>query len=194
MMDDDALLAAAKAFRAESEERRLRLIGEFETTRPTPNQDECDRAALGEVVMIKEWDLAPIDPQSFDPFEPPGRPAGGPTPPVNSVLPVITPISPPPTVGGMLAVTNGTWSGSPTFARQWRRDGTTNIGAGATSYTMVALDEGAMISCIVTATNAAGSDTAESVGVGPVAPAASEEPPNGEGDGEVVAPTRTRRR
>jgi hypothetical protein len=190
-MDDDALLAAAKAYRDEAEERRLRLIGEFETTLPTPNQDECDRAALGEVVLIKQWDLAPIDPQSFDPFEPPGRPDTGPSAPVNSVMPVVSAVSPPPTVGGLLTVTNGTWSGSPTFARQWRRNGATNIGTGATSYTMVAADEDAMISCVVTATNAGGSDTAESLGVGPVQPAGAEEP---EGGDESPHPTRTRKR
>jgi hypothetical protein len=119
MMD----VAEARAFlteqRARIAELRRRSAGEFETTRPTPNQDECDRAAVGEIVMIKEWDLSPIDPQSFDPFEPPGRPIDTP-PPVNTTRPTVTPISGL-TVGQMAAVSGGTWTGSPSLARQWRR-------------------------------------------------------------------------
>jgi hypothetical protein len=30
--------------------------------------------AAGELVMLKQWDLSPVDPASFDPTEPPGRP------------------------------------------------------------------------------------------------------------------------
>jgi hypothetical protein len=187
-MDDDALLAAAKAYRDEAEERRLRQIGEFETTLPTPNVDECDRAALGEVVLIKQWDLAPIDPQSFDPFEPPGRPAGPPSP---TVAPVVTAVSPPPTVGGLLTASNGTWTGAPTYVRQWKRNAT-NVGTGATSYTLVVADVGAMMSCDVTATNAGGTATVQSNTVGPVLDAGAEEPEGG-GDGDTVQPTRRKR-
>jgi len=30
--------------------------------------------AGGELTMLKRWDLSPVDPSSFDPTEPPGRP------------------------------------------------------------------------------------------------------------------------
>ncbi len=63
-------------------------VGEFPTTRPTPQQAENDLlgATPGAITMIKIWDLAPIDQSSFDPFEPPGRPAG----PINTSPPVVT--------------------------------------------------------------------------------------------------------
>ena len=163
--------------------------GEFEITRATPNQDECDRAAEGEIVMLKQWDLSPVDPSSFDPTEPPGRPA---SPPTNSVPPQITPVGGL-TVGEMLAVTSGTWTGSPTYARQWRRGATNIPGATTTGYTLVADDVGQMISCNVTATNAGGSASALSNAVGPIEEAAAEpEPPNG--DDEEPAQRATTRR
>jgi hypothetical protein len=51
-------------------------IGEFEVNRPTPSQDENDQAARVPPVIVspKRWDLSPVDPQSWDPTEPPGRP------------------------------------------------------------------------------------------------------------------------
>jgi hypothetical protein len=52
---------------------------------PTPTQAESERMADGELVMLKRWDLSPIDPQSFDASEPPGRPG---TAPVNEAAPV----------------------------------------------------------------------------------------------------------
>ena len=162
-------VAMARAYLAEerqrTEQRRRRSAGEFETTRPTPNQDECDRAAVGEIVMIKQWDLSPIDPQSFDPFEPPGRPG---IPPANTVAPNITAIGGL-TVGEMVVVaSNGAWTGSPTYTRQWRRGATDIAGATAVSYTLASADLGAMISARVTGTNAGGSASAISNAVGPI--------------------------
>jgi hypothetical protein len=181
-MTDD-LLTQARAFLAEE---RARLAGEFEVTRPTPTQPECDLAAAGEIVMRKRWDLSPIDPASFDPAEPPGRPEGGP-PPSNSVAPTVTVIGGL-MVGEMVVVSGGTWTGAPTLTRQWKR-GATNIGAGATSYTLVALDVGQMISCDVTATNAGGSATASSNAVGPVTDGAQHRQ-LGRLDGRLQAPAR----
>ena len=95
--------------------------------------------------------------------------------PVNSVAPDISG-----TVqqGQILTTTNGTWSATPTgYTRQWRRadaaDGTgnvTNIGEGATTYTLVADDVGKYIFCEVTAANANGSAAAAARSdiVGPV--------------------------
>src|SRR5580693_8708164 len=68
------------------------LIGEFETTLPTPTQTENDQlgTTAGDIPMIKTWDLAEIDQQSFDPFEPPGRPVAPPSPPSNINPPTVT--------------------------------------------------------------------------------------------------------
>jgi predicted secreted protein len=77
-------------------------------------------------------------------------------------------------VGETLTTTNGTWLGSPSFARQWQfNDGTgwANIG-GATNLTYI-IDgayEGDTIRCRITATTAYGSLIAYSNVVGPVAP------------------------
>jgi hypothetical protein len=101
-----------------------------------------------------------------------------PPPPTNSVPPSIVVITPPPTVGGQLAVTsNGTWTGSPSFARQWLRDGEPIAGQTTVGYSMVAADEGTMLSCRLTGTNAGGSLSVISNVIGPVqAPADTEEP------------------
>jgi hypothetical protein len=158
------LLAAARAYLAEEAEIRARQVYEFAVTRPSPRTFEC---VLDDITMPLLWDLSPIDPQSFDPTEPPGRPS---TPPVPSVAPVVTGN---PVVGSVLTTTNGTWSGAPTFTRQWRRNATA-VGTGALTYTLVAADEGALMSCDVTATNASGGVTASSNQLGPVTPAGEE--------------------
>lgn len=89
-------------------------------------------------------------------------------PPANTVAPAITGT---PTVGQVLTVTNGTWTGnpSPTFTRQWRRGATNIASATGTTYTLVAADVGQSITCVVTATNSGGTETAASNSVGPVA-------------------------
>jgi TP901-1 family phage major tail protein len=90
---------------------------------------------------------------------------------LNTVLPAVTG-----TVedGETLTTTNGTWLGSPSFARQWQfNDGTgwANIG-GATNltYIVAATYIGDTIRCRITATTAYGSLVAYSNIVGPVAP------------------------
>jgi hypothetical protein len=141
------------------------LIGEFETTLPTPTQAENDvlGATPGAIPMIKTWDLAPVDPQSFDPFEPPGRPAA---PPTNTTPPQV---SGNPIVGSILSRTNGAWTGSPTYQTQWvRTGGVTIAGATAATYIIQAGDVGFNIGCIINATNGAGSNQATSNYVGPV--------------------------
>jgi hypothetical protein len=138
-------------------------IGEFATTLPTPMQAESDSlSGQGVLVMRKHWDLSPVDPNAFDPTEPPGRPEG---PPVNTVLPVV---SGTPSQGSVLTTSNGTWSGSPTFTYQWLRNGTARPASTASSIILNAQDAGAMISCGVVATNAAGTVGAESAAVGPI--------------------------
>lgn len=81
------------------------------------------------------------------------------SPPVNSTLPVISGTT---SVGSVLNTTNGTWTNSPSsFSYQWKR-GATNIGTNTTTYTLVQADAAQNITCVVTATNAAGSTNATS--------------------------------
>ena len=80
-------------------------------------------------------------------------------PPVNTVAPVVTGTT---TLGSVLTTTNGTWTNSPSsFTYQWKR-GATNIGTNTNTYTLVAADSTAAITCVVTAINAAGSTPATS--------------------------------
>lgn len=71
----------------------------------------------------------------------------------NTVAPAITGTA---QVGETLTVSNGTWTGpSRTFSRQWKRDGVAIASATGTTYELVEDDEGAVITCEVTAvTNA----------------------------------------
>jgi hypothetical protein len=65
------------------------------------------------------------------------------------------------TVGATLNCTMGNWNGEPTsYAYQWKRNGTTDIAASGDSYVVAAEDAGTAITCIVTATNDAGSTAA----------------------------------
>jgi hypothetical protein len=81
--------------------------------------------------------------------------------PINTVAPVI---SGTPEVGQTLTSTTGTWTGTGTitYAYQWRRNGE-NIGsATASTYEVQVADEGADITCRVTATDDLGSRGANS--------------------------------
>jgi len=81
--------------------------------------------------------------------------------PVNTVAPAVSGTA---VVGQVLTTTNGTWSNSPSsYSYQWKR-GATNIGTNASTYTLVQADAGntSNITCVVTATNAAGSANATS--------------------------------
>jgi hypothetical protein len=167
------------------------FVGEWETTRPTPMQAESDLLAAGaaNLVMRKRWDLSPVDPSSFDPSEPPGRPVAPPSPPSNINPPTVTGTT---VTGSVLTVTDGLWVDAATYARQWLRGATNRPGSTGTTITLTALDEGAMISCRVTATGPGGATPATSAAVGPITPTA-DDPGDGGGEGEVVQPTRRRR-
>lgn len=99
-----------------------------------------------------------------------GPVAAGVAPPVNSVAPVASGSV---SVGSVVSVTTGTWSGSPTYAYQWQRGGVDIAGATALTYTLVSGDIGAMVRCVVTATNAGGAVSANSNALGPVTAAAA---------------------
>lgn len=84
--------------------------------------------------------------------------SGGPS---NTVAPVVSGTT---TVGQVLSTTNGTWLGNTgnVYTYQWKRTGV-NIGSATSStYTLVAADIDATITCAVTATNSAGNATATS--------------------------------
>jgi hypothetical protein len=59
-------------------------------------------------------------------------------------------------VGTVLTCEAGTWTGSPTFAYQWYRNGTAIPGATASTHTTEAADAGRSVQCAVTGTNAGG--------------------------------------
>jgi hypothetical protein len=90
--------------------------------------------------------------------------------PSNAVAPVASGSL---TVGSVLTSTTGTWAGTPvpTYAYQWKRD-STNVGTNASTYTLVTADIGAMMTCVVTGTNTAGSANATSNSLGPIVAAA----------------------
>lgn len=82
--------------------------------------------------------------------------------PVNTAVPVISSTTVEP--GQAITVTNGTWTNSPSgYTRQWQRNGANIVGQTGASYTLVAADDDAAITCEVTATNAGGGTMAESV-------------------------------
>lgn len=93
--------------------------------------------------------------------------------PVNSAVPAITGTA---QVGQTLTATTGTWSGSPSYAYQWKRGATAISGTTASTYALVSADLGATITVTVTASNAGGSATATSAATSAVsgAPATAE--------------------
>ena len=91
-----------------------------------------------------------------------------PSAPVNTIAPVITGTA---QEGQTLSCSTGTWTGTApiTYTYQWYR-GASAIGSATNStYTLVAADVGQNIKCTVTATNIAGSASADSNTIVPVA-------------------------
>jgi hypothetical protein len=84
--------------------------------------------------------------------------------PSNSVAPAITGTA---QEGQTLTCSTGTWSGSPTYTYQWKRNGSNITSATNSTYTLVTADVGQSIKCTVTATNFIGSSTADSNTVTP---------------------------
>ncbi len=80
--------------------------------------------------------------------------------PVFTVAPVISGLHP---VGSTLTVSDGTVTGTPTitYSYQWMSDGS-NVGTDSNTYVIDISDDGLDITCVVTATNAFGSDSATS--------------------------------
>jgi hypothetical protein len=85
-----------------------------------------------------------------------------PAAPVNTVAPAVTTDGTPAT-GETITSDHGTWTGTGiTYAYQWYRGVSPITGETAASYTLLVTDEGANITCRVTATNGGGSATANS--------------------------------
>jgi hypothetical protein len=82
--------------------------------------------------------------------------------PANVQVPYVGCAPTPPAIGSVCTATTGQWTGSPTgYAYAWKRDGATAVGTNAATYTLVSADIGGhAITCIVTATNATGSQAA----------------------------------
>lgn len=89
--------------------------------------------------------------------------------PANTVAPAITGTA---EVSETLTVTNGTWTGVPTpsYTRQWYADDVAIDGADGLTYVLTEAEEGAVITVVVTATNAAGSAQAVSNATAAVEP------------------------
>ena len=89
--------------------------------------------------------------------------SGGPggSAPVNTVAPVVSGSG---VVGQTLTTTNGTWSGTLpfTYTYQWQRNGSPISGATSQTYVLVSADAGTNVRCVVTATNAIGTASANS--------------------------------
>lgn len=77
--------------------------------------------------------------------------------PANTVAPTVSGSG---VMGSAISSTTGTWTGNPapTYTRQWRRNGVDISGATGTTYTPAyPADNGAVIDCVITATNIVGS-------------------------------------
>jgi hypothetical protein len=93
--------------------------------------------------------------------------------PMNRALPSIPASA---VTGTTVTCEPGTWTGSPTFAYEWRRDGSAIAGASAQRYTIAEGDAGHTLVCHVTATNAGGSSGADSNPLVPTRPAPAPAP------------------
>jgi len=85
----------------------------------------------------------------------------GGNPPVNVVAPVVSGTA---VIGQTLTTTDGTWTGTTpiTYTYQWQRNGSPILGATSSTYLLVYADVGTNVRCVVTATNAIGSASANS--------------------------------
>jgi hypothetical protein len=81
--------------------------------------------------------------------------------PINTVAPVV---SGGVLIGQTLTTTNGTWTGTMpiTYTYQWQRNGSPISSATSQTYLLVYADVGTNVSCVVTASNAIGSASANS--------------------------------
>lgn len=74
-------------------------------------------------------------------------------------------------VSSTLTAVTGTWTGSPSFTYQWRRNNSNIGGATASTYLLDVADETQLIDVVITGTNAFGSASTTTADVGPIDPA-----------------------
>jgi hypothetical protein len=171
----DPRLVRARA-RLQAERERVRRASELPkrppmgvTYRPSPTQGELDITARpgGFAVPSKVYDLSPIDPAAYDPTEPPPLPAM----PTNTAPPFVTAFGDTTIVGESFVASLGAWTPPGlVYARQWLRNGAAIPWATGTVYVLAQADVGAMVGCVVRATNAAGTAAAVSAALGPITP------------------------
>ncbi len=87
----------------------------------------------------------------------------------------------------MLTCSDGAWTGAPTFAYAWLRDGAPIGGQSASAYTVTADDVGHALRCRVTATNVIGSKAVDSSNE--VVPTAKPAPTPSPGPGPTPNPS-----
>jgi len=87
--------------------------------------------------------------------------------PKNTIAPVISGTA---ERGETLTSTTGTWTGTGTitYAYQWKRNGADISGATSSTYVLVAADDNANMTCVVSATDTEGTKSATSNTLGPV--------------------------
>ena len=112
----------------------------------------------GDVYRIQSDGNAATDPRCAPPSAPPPAQQHA---PINTSAPAIHGS---PTAGATLTCTPGTWSGATSFTYEWLRDAAPR--AAGPTYLPRASDVGHLLSCRVTATNAAGTASAVSAAVG----------------------------
>lgn len=158
------------------------------TTIPTPTQADNDLFVEGEIGLddkevheVPEMPPADLQQELLDQAVPDAMPPNGESvsePPVNVDVPHVGGTG---TVGSTLTCTMGNWDNEPSgYQYEWRTDGSPNAATGA-SYVVAAGDAGGEVSCVVTATNAAGSTVAPESNVVSIA-AATREMPAAEGN------------
>jgi hypothetical protein len=170
-------MATEEEYRADQAARQKLTEQTLKVTEsvPTPTQEELDMMRLGlmhpdDVAVPDNEEMPPVAVQQAllqkaqpAPSQRPPRPGSGgsapavPGAPTNRDVPHVTGNG---AVGETLNCTMGNWNGEPTsYAYAWKRDGTADIATGA-NYVVVAEDSGHSLTCVVTATNAAGSTAA----------------------------------
>ena len=121
--------------------------------------------ASGDVYRIESDGDPATDPRCAPPptSPPPTSPPPASPPPHTPVNTSAPTIEGSPTAGAKLTCTPGTWTTATSFIYEWLRDGTAR--AGGATYRPGVADVGQLLSCRVTATNAAGSTPALSSAV-----------------------------
>jgi hypothetical protein len=159
-------------YRADQEARAALTKKTLEVTeqnQPTPTQEENDLLRLG--LMHPDDKASPQNPEmppvavqqaalrhAQQTAAVPDRPTPAPGAPSNVDVPNLSGNG---AVGETLTCTMGNWHGEPTgYAYDWKSDGTAISGASGNTYVVAAGDAGKSITCVVTATNAAGSTEA----------------------------------